>query len=116
MHVRARPTHPTLPPFGAPMSVFETRCPHVGKTVHVVHGGPWTVGCLECGEECAGSSCPIASSPGAVVTHRVVRSDRWFDHAPIAGECPSCGARTIHDRIGARFVVCRVCGAARTLG
>ncbi|MFN8583136.1 MAG: hypothetical protein U0163_19440 [Gemmatimonadaceae bacterium] len=70
--------------------------------------------CLEIGERCTGSMCPLgAAEPNAMVA-RLIRSGLPTDHLHLArGYCEACGLENDMALYGTNMAACLVCGTAR---
>jgi len=67
--------------------------------------------CLEIGETCTGSLCPIGAAPPAVMAARLVRNDmKTIVHPVVWAQCPACERATPHFAVGKHDVTCAECG------
>lgn len=67
--------------------------------------------CLEIGETCTGSLCPIGAAPPAVMAARLVRNDmKTFVQPVVSAKCPMCERVTPHFLVGKYNATCGECG------
>jgi len=67
--------------------------------------------CLEIGETCTGSLCPIGAAPPAVMAARLVRNDLQTMVQPmVSAMCPACEKVTGHLLVGTADATCVECG------
>jgi hypothetical protein len=67
--------------------------------------------CLEIGESCTGSLCPIGAAPPTVMAARLVRNDmRTIVEPVVLARCPTCERVTPHFSVGKRDATCAECG------
>ena len=67
--------------------------------------------CLEIGETCTGSLCPIGAAPPAVMAARLVRNDvKTIVQPVVLANCPTCERVTAHFLVGTRDATCGECG------
>ena len=67
--------------------------------------------CLEIGETCTGSLCPIGAAPPAVMAARLVRNElKTVVQPAVSAMCPSCEKMTDHFLVGTNDATCAVCG------
>lgn len=67
--------------------------------------------CLEIGETCTGSLCPIGAAPPSVMAARLVRSDvRTVVQPILSAPCPRCERETPHLLVGRHDATCSECG------
>ena len=67
--------------------------------------------CLEIGEHCTGSLCPIGAAPSSVMAARLVRNALYPVVQPmIKARCPGCGTITQHVVVERAHATCVECG------
>ena len=67
--------------------------------------------CLEIGERCTGSLCPIGATSPTVMAARLVRNGFRTVLQPIVrADCPSCGRETEQVIIEVAHAICTECG------
>ena len=67
--------------------------------------------CLEIGEQCTGSLCPVSAVSPAAMRVRLVRSGRGSVMLPIVEtECELCGRVTGHIVVSLEHATCKECG------
>jgi hypothetical protein len=67
--------------------------------------------CLEIGEHCNGSLCPIGAVPPVVMAARLVRNGLQTQMQPIIkGQCPTCGNLADLVVVSRDLCTCSVCG------
>jgi hypothetical protein len=67
--------------------------------------------CLEIGESCTGSLCPIGAAPPAVMAARLVRNDMKTIVQPVVwATCAACERVTPHFAVGKHDATCAECG------
>jgi ribosomal protein S27AE len=69
--------------------------------------------CLEVGDECIETLCPLGSSAPDAMVGRLIRNGVPLDSlTTVTAECPSCGNEAEMVRYGARRAACTLCGTA----
>lgn len=72
--------------------------------------------CLEIGDHCCGSHCPISGTQPAVMAARLVRNELQTVVTPMVTlDCARCGQPTRHVLIERSFATCSECGATTQL-
>jgi hypothetical protein len=67
--------------------------------------------CLEIGEQCTGTLCPVSAVSPAAMRVRLVRSGHVAVLQPIVGaECEMCGCVTRHTMVSLEHATCNECG------
>ena len=67
--------------------------------------------CLEIGDKCTGSMCPIGAQPPAVMAVRLVHSGLKPTMQPLMdARCDACDAVTRFAVINQKFATCTTCG------
>ncbi len=68
--------------------------------------------CLEIGDNCTGSMCPIGAAPASVMAARLVRNGLQTVMQPVVqARCPGCATITAHVIAERSHATCTVCGA-----
>jgi hypothetical protein len=68
--------------------------------------------CLEIGDNCTGSMCPIGAAPASVMAARLVRNGLQTVMQPVVqARCSGCGQVTSHVIAERSHATCTVCGA-----
>ncbi len=69
--------------------------------------------CLEIGEWCSGSLCPLgAAAPGAMVARLIHAGEPTDALVVVRGHCEACGLETDLALFGRDQAACTVCGTA----
>lgn len=73
--------------------------------------------CLEIGEQCNGSLCPLGAVPPVVMAARLVRNGLQTSVQPIAkGTCPACDNATDMVIVSRDYCICSQCGTTSKRG
>jgi hypothetical protein len=68
--------------------------------------------CLDVGDDCTGTVCPVCETSPTVMAARLARNDLLSCIHPEASlECKHCGRVTTHVTIERHFATCSECGA-----
>jgi len=70
--------------------------------------------CLEIGDGCTGSLCPIGAAPPTVMAARLVRNGLQTVVQPVLqASCAECGRTTTHVIVERSHAICENCGTAK---
>ena len=67
--------------------------------------------CLEIGEHCSGSMCPLGAVPPMVMAARLVKNGLQTSVQPIVkADCPACDNHTDFVVVSRQYAICAQCG------
>lgn len=71
--------------------------------------------CLEIGDWCSGSMCPLgATAPSAMVTRLIQSGEPLENLRTVRGHCDACGLESDLALYGRDLAACTVCGTTRS--